>query len=232
MNGRSIGFKGFLENSIFLMNQKIEILYLRKKTKSMTDSQKVDAYIAKQTKWKEKLQQLRVLFKNTELTEEVKWGKPTYTLNGKMVAAMSDFKNHMALWFHQGVFLMDKQEKLINAQEGVTKALRQWRFEEEDEIDSTLVLEYINEAIANSKAGKELKKAVKKEVSLPEIFQKALSEDKNLQKSFYALTPGRQREYAEYIDEAKREVTQQTRLEKSRELIKMGVGLNDKYRNC
>ncbi len=197
----------------------------------MTDSQKVDAFIAAQTKWKEKLQQLRAVFKKTELTEEVKWGKPTYTLNGKMVAAMADFKNHMALWFHQGVFLKDKHNKLINAQEGVTKALRQWRFEEEDEIDSKLVLEYIKEAIANAVAGKVLKKAVKKEISIPEIFKNALEEDKDLKKNFNSLTPGKQREYSEYIGEAKREATQQKRLEKCRELIKKGVALNDKYKN-
>lgn len=196
----------------------------------MTDSQKVDAFIAKQTKWKEKLQQLRAVFQKTELKEEVKWGKPTYTLNGKMVAAMADFKNHMALWFHQGVFLKDKQNKLINAQEGVTKALRQWRFEEEDEIDSALVLEYINEAIANAAAGKEIKPVKKMEVSIPSILKNAFANDKNLQKSFNDLTPGRQREYAEYIGDAKREATQQNRLEKCSEMIKRGVGLNDKYK--
>ncbi|SRX55002.1 hypothetical protein AEQU1_02022 [Aequorivita sp. CIP111184] len=198
----------------------------------MTDSQKVDAFIAEQTKWKEKLQQLRAVFQKTELKEEVKWGKPTYTLDGKMVAAMADFKNHMALWFHQGVFLKDRHKKLINAQEGVTKALRQWRFEEEDKIDSNLVLEYIKEAIANASAGKELKKAIKKDVPIPNIFKSALAEDKELQKSFNSLTPGKQREFTKYIGEAKREATQQSRLEKCRELIKQGVGINDKYKNC
>lgn len=196
----------------------------------MTDSQKVDSFIENQKQWKEKLQQLREVFQKTELKEEVKWGKPTYTLNGKMVAAMADFKNHMALWFHQGVFLKDKHKKLINAQEGVTKALRQWRFEKEDTIDSKLVLEYIEEAIANSKAGKELKKAVKKNVSIPEILKKVLEGDTILKESYQKLTPGKQREYAEYIGEAKREATQQSRLEKCSEMIKQGVGLHDKYK--
>src|SRR5690606_33282307 len=132
------------------------------------DTQKVDLFIENQKQWKEKLQQLREVFQKTELKEEVKWGKPTYTWNGKMVAAMADFKNHVALWFHQGVYLKDKHHKLINAQEGVTKALRQWRFEKDDSIDPGLVLEYVEEAIANAKAGKELKKAAKKEVTLPE----------------------------------------------------------------
>ncbi len=198
----------------------------------MTDSQKIDAFIANQTKWKGKLQQLRAVFQKTELKEEVKWGKPTYTLDGKLVAAMADFKNHMALWFHQGVFLKDKHKKLINAQEGVTKALRQWRFEEEDEIDSALVLEYITEAIANSKAGKVLKKSPKKPVEIPSLLKEAFKEDKQLSEKFSALSPSCQREYAEYIAEAKQEKTKLSRLEKCIPMIKDKKGLHDKYKNC
>ena len=105
----------------------------------MNDSKRVDDFIYKQTKWKEELQMLREIILQTELKEEVKWGKPTYTLDGKLVVGMADFKNHMALWFHQGLFLKDKHQKLINAQEGVTKALRQWHFEKGDEIDPDIV---------------------------------------------------------------------------------------------
>ena len=196
----------------------------------MTDSEKVDSFIENQKQWKEKLQQLREVFQQTELKEEVKWGKPTYTLNGKLVAGMAEFKNHIALWFHQGVFLKDKQNQLINAKEA--KALRQWRFEKEDTIDSELVLEYIEEAIANAKAGKEMKKTVNKEVLIPEILKRAFKDDKVLKESYKKLTPGKQREYAEHIGEAKREATQQSRLEKCSEMIKQGGGLHDKYKNC
>ena len=198
----------------------------------MTDTQKVDAYIAKQTQWKEKLQQLRHIMRQTEMKEEVKWGKPTYTLDGKLVVGMADFKNHMALWFHQGVFLKDKHNKLVNAQEGITKALRQWRFGREDEIDTNLVLEYVEEAIANAKAGKEMKPQRKKEVSLSPLLKNAFEKDPALKEDFEKLTPGRQREYATYIAEAKREATRQSRLEKCIPLIKKGVGLHDKYKNC
>ena len=46
------------------------------------------------------------------------------------------------------------------------------------------------------------------------------------------LTPGKQREYAEYIQTAKQDATKQTRLEKITPMILKGVGLNDKYKNC
>ncbi len=46
---------------------------------------------------------------------------------------------------------------LINAQEGKTRAMRQWRFGSVDEIDKKLVLEYVQEAIQNQKDGKQIK---------------------------------------------------------------------------
>ncbi|MEM0517058.1 YdeI/OmpD-associated family protein [Aequorivita flava] len=168
----------------------------------------------------------------TELKEKLKWGKPTYTLNGKLIVGMAEFKNHMALWFHQGVFLKDPHHKLINAQEGVTKALRQWRIEPDDTIDSKIVLEYVEEAIANSKAGKEVKPVRGKSVVIPEILKNAFENDATLKANFQKLTPGKQREYSQYIAEAKREATQQSRLQKSIPMIKKGVGLHDKYKNC
>ena len=88
----------------------------------MTDQQKVTAYIGKHARWSEQLTQLRTIFDRTELKEEVKWGSPTYTLDGKLVAGMAAFKNHYAIWFHQGVFLNDPAGVLHNAQEGKTKA--------------------------------------------------------------------------------------------------------------
>ncbi|MAY23115.1 MAG: hypothetical protein CMC74_10080 [Flavobacteriaceae bacterium] len=198
----------------------------------MSASEKVTAYIKKHSKWSKELQTLRKLFQQTEVTEEIKWGSPTYTLNGKLVAGMAAFKNHYAIWFHQGFFLKDSDHKLLNAQEGKTKAMRQWRFEKEEEIPEAIVLKYLRESIQNCLAGKEVKPQRKTGVSLPSILKEAFKNDTLLEKSFKKLTPGKQREYAEHIGGAKREATQQSRLEKAIPLILKGEGLHDKYKNC
>ena len=130
------------------------------------------------------------------------------------------------------MFLKDAHKKLVNAQEGVTKALRQWRFEEGDKIESTLVVQYIHEAIENSLAGKEIKIQRKKGVLIPPFLKKALATDTKMQAAFNALTPGKQREYAGYIEEAKRAETKISRLEKITPMIYEGKGLHDKYKNC
>ena len=198
----------------------------------MEDAQKVDKYIVKHSPWKDLLKEIRVLFQNTELKEEVKWGSPTYTLNGKHVAGFAAFKNHIAIWFHQGVFLKDKHKMLVNAQEGVTRGLRQWRFEKGDVINAELISEYIKESIENCIAGKEIKPKRKDEVTISPFLKETFNTQPEFYDAFKKLTAGRQREYASYIKQAKQISTKQSRLQKIIPLIFEGKGLNDKYKNC
>ncbi len=164
----------------------------------MTDTEKVTTYIQKRTQWSDQLLQLRSVFQKTELKEEVKWGTPTYTLNGKPLAGMAGFKSHFAIWFHQGVFLKDSGKKRINAQEGTTRGLRQWRFETGDGIDADLVLDYLHESIENCLAGKEIKPQRKKGLNIPPYLKAAFKANSKFENTFTNLTPGKQRKLSTY----------------------------------
>jgi uncharacterized protein YdeI (YjbR/CyaY-like superfamily) len=190
----------------------------------------VDDYIDSAPEWAvEKLIVLRQLAINSGLKEEVKWGAPSYSGKG-IVLGLAAFKGWVSLWFHQGSFLKDEHKKLLAAAEK-TKGLRQWRLLPEERIDETLILKYMLEAKANDLAGKKIK-AESKKVETPKMLLGAFSNDGILKSSFEALSPGKQKEYAEHIGSAKREAAQVSRLEKSIPLIKEGIGLNDKYKNC
>ncbi|RNL95065.1 hypothetical protein ED312_00210 [Sinomicrobium pectinilyticum] len=189
----------------------------------------VEAYLQKHDKWRKALETLRDVLRKTELQETVKWGLPTYTVNGKNVVGFAAFKEHIALWFHNGALLRDEHSVLVNAQEGKTKALRQWRFTSETEIEKDKVRRYVEEAIANQKQGKEIKPE-KKELVIPQELLRKLQEDRSFHEKFEALAPYKQREYAGYIEEAKRETTRYARLEKIIPLILEGKGLHDQYR--
>ena len=193
----------------------------------------VEEYIESNPNYADELTMLRNIINSTELEETIKWSTPTYCLNGKNVLGLGAFKNHFCLWFHNGVFLKDPQNLLINAQENKTKALRQMRFETKADINKNTVLAYVKEAIENQRLGKEVKpKKATKKVIIPPELKSILNTDKILFNSFENLTPGRQREYCEYISEAKREVTKQTRLDKITPMILKGIGLHDKYKKC
>jgi uncharacterized protein YdeI (YjbR/CyaY-like superfamily) len=181
--------------------------------------------------WPEEMNLLRSYIAQTELEEMTKWGGPVYTINKKNVLGLGGFKDYVAIWFWGGVFLKDPQKKLIQANEGVTKGLRQWRFKSLDEIkkDEKLILDYIREAIANEKAGLAIKPE-KKQTVISEFFQNALNDDKTFAAAFNKFTPGKQREFLEYVDSAKREETKLQRIEKIKPMVLEGIGLNDKYR--
>ena len=196
----------------------------------MADQEKIDAYIEKQESWKKELTTLRSIFLQTEMTETVKWGMPTYQVNGKNVAGFSGFKEHYGIWFFQGVFLKDAAKKLMNAQEGKTHAMRQWRFVKGDKIDKKLVLSYLKEALQNQKDGKVAKVQKGKKVPMPPELEARLKKDKKLKTHFDKMRPSQQKEFFEYISEAKREATKESRLDKITPMILGGVGLHDKYK--
>ncbi|MCW4467832.1 YdeI/OmpD-associated family protein [Flavobacterium sp. MFBS3-15] len=179
--------------------------------------------------WETELEALKAILAKTELVETVKWGAPTYTLNGKNVLGIGGFTNYFTIWFYKGVFLKDPANVLVNAQEGTTKSLRQWRFETKDDANEKLILQYAAEAIEVEKAGMAIKPQ-KKEFSIPEVLQKELDASAELAAAFAAFKPYKQNEFLEYVGSAKRLETQISRLEKVKPLILEGRGLNDKYR--
>ena len=184
----------------------------------------------KQTDYREELEKLRGILLDAGLEETIKWGAPTYTYQGKNVVGIGAFKSYFGLWFFQGALLEDKKKKLVNAQEGVTKAMRQWRFESAKEIDEKLIKEYIKESVHNIDQGREIKAVRKKPLSLPPELQQALKKSKKLENSFNGFSLSKRRDFAEYISSAKRDETKHKRLEKIIPMILEGVGLNDKYK--
>lgn len=179
--------------------------------------------------WEEELILLKAIIDKTELTETTKWGGPVFVYEKRNVVGIGGFKDYFALWFFNGVFLKDEKKKLINAQEDVTKSLRQWRFSSKEEIDEKVILEYIKEAIENEKQGKVIKPS-KKEAIVSELLEKEMMQNPALKEAFAKFSPYKQYEFLEYIESAKQEKTKISRIEKVLPMILANVGLNDKYR--
>ena len=183
-----------------------------------------------EAKWEKELTLLYDIVRATELDESIKWGGPSFTYDGKLVLGIGGFKSYVGIWFNQGVFLKDRLNVLVNASEGKTKALRQWRFQSIKEMNPKHIKEYVLEAIENAKEGKSHKLEKKEPIALPAELKKLLTKDKKLKSNFAALSPFKQREFLEYISDAKQEKTRIARVEKSVPLILAGIGLNDMYR--
>ncbi len=192
----------------------------------------VEDYIAGSGDWQEALRLLRETLLRTELVETVKWGMPVYTIDNKNVVGLGAFKSFVGIWFFQGALLKDTENKLVNAQEGKTQAMRQWRFQGIDEVVAAtpLIDRYLQEAISNQKSGKTIKPRKNQPIQIPQELSEAFDHHPGLQDAFSALSLSKRRDYAEHIAEAKRAETRQRRLEKIIPLVLAGKGLNDAYK--
>ena len=198
----------------------------------MERSETVEEYILNNENWRDAILLLRDIFHSTELDESIKWGVPVYSFKSKNVAGIAAFRSHIAIWFYQGALLKDRQKKLINAQKGVTRALRQWRFTSTEEVlgNMKIIKDYLEEAITNQKQGKAVLPLKEKSLVIPDELKGGLIADPVLRSSFENFTLFKKREFAEYVGEPKLSETRQKRLQKIIPMILNGTGLNDRYR--
>jgi uncharacterized protein YdeI (YjbR/CyaY-like superfamily) len=191
-------------------------------------NKRVDVAISQLTKWQAETKALRKIALETGLTEELKWGQPCYTLDGKNVFLIHSFKNYFAILFMKGVLMKDPKKILVQATENVQSA-RQIRFTTLAEVKSStaVIKKYLNEAIAVEESGAQLPMKKAADFEIPTEIVKILKKSTGLLPAFKKLTPGRQRAYILHFTSAKQEATRLSRIEKVTPKILAGKGLND-----
>ncbi|MCU0420271.1 MAG: DUF1801 domain-containing protein [Cyclobacteriaceae bacterium] len=181
-------------------------------------------------RWPEELQYLRSLPLACGLTEEVKWGVPCYTLNGKNIVSVSALKEGAILGFFKGGQLADP-DALLTKQGENSQTGRIIRFTEVSQIKrlTSTLKAYIRAAMALEQSGQ---KPINQSVvqNIPPELEEAFTEKAGFKKAFYALTPGRQRGYLLYFAAAKQAATRKARIEKCLQPIFDGKGMHDDYR--
>lgn len=201
---------------------------------------RVDAYIQKSAPFAQPiLEHLREIMHSAvpQVEETIKWSMPFFTYNGIILGNMAAFKQHCSfgVW-KQNVAPLMKPEveqrgegmgsfgKLTSVKDLPGKAeLKKLLVESARKIDT-------GERNKNWErpAASAAKKAAKK-TELPEVLAAALKKNKTAGANFAAMSPSCQREYAEWIAEAKREETRDKRLAQALEWIAEGKRRNWKY---
>jgi uncharacterized protein YdeI (YjbR/CyaY-like superfamily) len=189
---------------------------------------KVDAFLKRQDKWRPEFEKLREILLGSGLTEELKWGQPSYALDGKNVALIHGFKEYCAILFNKGSLLKDPKGVLIQQTKNV-QAARQIRFTSVKDVTklAKTVKAYVQEAIAIERAGLRVKFKTTEEMELPEEFESKLAASAKLRAAFAALTPGRQRGYIFHFSQPKLSTTRAARVEKYIPRILEGLGWDD-----
>lgn len=107
-----------------------------------------DAFFEGLTQWRAEAEKLLAILLACGLEETLKWGGPVYMAHGKNIVGLAAFKTYFGLWFFEGARLADTERVLVNAQEGKTKALRQWRMTKAADIRASAIKVYVKEAVA------------------------------------------------------------------------------------
>jgi uncharacterized protein YdeI (YjbR/CyaY-like superfamily) len=192
----------------------------------MTNNSKVDAFIKRSKKWPAEMAELRPILLGCGLTEEIKWGKPCYSHDGRNIAIMQEMNDFLALMFFKGALLKDPAGILRSQGPNSRSAMRV-------ELTSVGQLSklakslraYAKEAIDVEDAGLSVGPAP--DVVFAEELQQRLDADRAFRVAFEALTPGRQREYNLQIISAKQPTTRVARIEKFAPRILAGKGFRD-----
>ena len=180
--------------------------------------------MAYRERWKAEIVAMRRVLASVGMTEECKWGKPAYTVDGKNIVIMQGFKEYFALGFFQGALLKDPKKLLV--QLGQTHAGRVMKFTSAKDITTkaATIRAYVRDAIAVEKAGLRMKPKRTSEFVVPEELSERFRKDPRFKRAFKALTPGRQRSYLYHFAAAKQSATRTTRIEKAMPAIFEGRG--------
>jgi uncharacterized protein YdeI (YjbR/CyaY-like superfamily) len=180
--------------------------------------------MAYRQRWEAELAEMRRVLSVLPMKEECKWGKPTYTVDGKNIVIMHGFKEYFGLGFFQGALLKDPKKILV--QLGQVHAGRVMKFASAKDIaaNAATIKAYVREAIAIEKAG--LRMAPKKtaDFPVPEELKRRFRTDPRFKRAFEALTPGRQRSYLYHFAAAKQSATREARFERAMPAIFAGRG--------
>lgn len=189
---------------------------------------KVDAFLEKETRWREAFVALRNILQGCDLVEDLKWGVPCYTHKGKNVVLIHGFKEYCALLFIKGSLLKDPAGLLVQQTANV-QAGRQVRFGSLEEIVSLggVLVSYVEDAIGLEDSGARVDFKGTVEFGMPEELRVRFVGDPSLRVAFESLTPGRQRAYLLHFSQPKQEKTRVSRIEKCIPGIRAGKGLNE-----
>ena len=164
-----------------------------------------------------------------EATETLKWGAPGFTIDGKILLIMASIKAHAALNFWRGPELRgDSANAEAMGQFGKLASI--------DDLPTDAELDrLIREAAELAKTAPAPRKTKHAPKAAPEMhpdFAKALAAAPKAKAVLEGFPPSAQRDYLEWIADAKQDSTREKRIATAVEWLSEGKRRHWKYENC
>ena len=199
----------------------------------------VDAYIAKSAEFAQPiLRHVRKLMHKgcPRIEETIKWGVPAFEREG-IVAMMAAFKRHVAFGFWSEKLIRAKlgreAERVFPKDAKLGMGGRRYLSRAELPPDAA-ILRAVKAAVALNESGERPVRVRKRKPppKAPPYLAAALKKNAKARATWPRLTPGQQREYVEWLVEARREETRARRLAEAIALLAAGKTRYWKYQDC
>lgn len=194
---------------------------------------RVDAYIRKSAEFaRPVLTRIRAAVHAScpDVEETVKWGMPTFMYHGIM-CGMAAFKQHATLGFWKSSLILDRNGARADEAMGQFGRL----YSVADLPARAILAGYIRKAMELNAAGVKVVRPKTKPRTRPRTppdLRVALGKSAKALANWQAFSPSKQREYVEWITEAKTDPTRKKRIATSVGWIAEGKSRNWKYLNC
>ena len=198
----------------------------------MNRDPRIDAYIAKAQPFARPILEHvreRVHAAAPEAKESVKWSAPGFTIDGKILLMMAAFKAHAALNFWRGQELRgDEANADAMGQFGKLTSVADLP----PDADLDRLIREAADLAKTAPAPRKTKHAPKAEATLHPAFARALAAAPKAKAALDGFPPSAQRDYLEWISEAKQDATRDKRIATAIEWLSEGKRRHWKYQNC
>lgn len=164
-----------------------------------------------------------------DVEETLKWSAPGFTLEGKILLMMAAFKAHAALNFWRGQEIGDGTPK-AGAMGQFGRLTSIGDLPPDDELDA--LIREAAELSRTAPAPRKTKHAPKTAPTMHPEFAAALAKAPKAKAVLDGFPPSAQRDYLDWIAEAKQDATRQKRIATAIEWLAEGKRRHWKYQNC
>ena len=198
----------------------------------MDHDSRIDAYIDRAQPFAQDIlrhvrARVHALLPNAE--ETVKWGMPTYAVEGKIVLLTAAFKQHAAVNFWRGQEL-ESSHSSVGAMGQFGRLASIEDLPDDAELDR--LIQEAAELTKSTPAARKAKQAPNPPATMHPEFASALARSPAAKRTLDGFPPGARREYVDWIADAKQDATRQKRIATAIEWLTEGKRRNWKYENC
>ena len=197
----------------------------------MKTDPRVDAYIARQADFARPiLEHLRAMIHEAcpDCEETLKWSMPSFLYKGKILAGFAAFKAHATFgYWNDSMLQQEEKNRSAMGQFGRLTSVA-------DLPDRAKLIDLTRQSMALIDSGAKPPRATAKKApfTVPQDMRAAIDGNTAAKATFDAFPPSAQREYVEWITDAKTDATREKRLGQTVEWLAEGKRRHWKYQNC